>query len=255
MTIIISLFIILLGGGGMLFFFFWLTSPMTNPCTDVLSNKNCYIAHAAGALDGYRYMNCREALLQTLNNGYQYIEFDLGLTNDSVLVCLHDWKLFHKMTSEDSLNEKPITINEFRHRKIYRKYTPLTIEDVLSIRKVHQFNIVTDKISNTEILNKFFTRDKKSIMVESFSLSDYISLKNSGYTPMMSLDTFNYPKIYKYFIFSPLIKHQKIDWICINTKSNMRSLRMLKRLFNCKVAMYTSNSPSFLKSILARKLN
>lgn len=254
-ALIISFFVILSGSGGLLCVFLWLTSPMSNPYTDVLSDKNYYIAHAAGALDGYRYMNCREALLKTLDNGYQFIEFDLGLTNDSVLVCLYDWKLFHKMTSEDSLNEKPITIKEFRHRKIYRKYTPLTIEDVLSIRKVHQFIIVTDKISNTEILNKFFTRDKKSIMVESFSLSDYISLKNAGFTPMMSLHIFNYPKIIKYFIFSPLIKHQKIDWICINTKSNMKSLRMLKRLFNCKVAMYTSNSPSFFKEHLGKEID
>ena len=170
-------------------------------------------------------------------------------------MCLHDWNLFHKMTSEDSLNEKPITVDEFRNRKIYRKYTPLTIEDVITIRKKHPFVLVTDKISNTVVLNKFFTQNKKNIMVESFTLSDYLSLKKAGFTPMMSLHIFNYPQIIKYFILSPLINHQKIDWICINTKSNMKSLRMLKRLFNCKVAMYTSNSPSFLKSILARKLN
>lgn len=254
-AITISLFIFLLGYGSLVSVFLWLTSPIQNPHTDVLSNKKYYIAHAAGALDGYRYMNCREALIKSLENGYQYIEFDLGLTNDSVLVCLHDWNLFHKMTSTDSLNGKPITIEEFRHRRIYRNYTPLTIEDVLSIRNNHQFVIVTDKISDTKVLNKYFIQDKKSIMVEAFTLSDYISLKKAGFTPMMSLNIFNYSKIIKYFIISPLIKHQKLDWICISNKSNMKSLRMLKRLFNCKVAMYSSNSPSFFKEHLGKEID
>lgn len=245
--------ILLLGGGGLFAIFLWLTRPMPDPCGDVLSDRNYYIAHAAGALDGYRYLNCREALIRTIDNGYKYIELDLGLTKDSVLVCLHDWKLFHKMTSQDTLNDQPLTVYEFRNRKIYNQYTPLTIEDVISIRKEHPFVIVTDKLSKVDILNKYFTQDKSSIMVEAFR--DYNKLKKAGYTPMMSLCRFDYGKMVKYFIIYPLIKRQKIDWICVDTTSNMKSLRMLKRLFNCKVAMYTSNSPSFFKEHLGKEID
>ena len=247
--------LLLLGGIALLSSFLWLTRPMPNPSGDVLLDKNYYIVHAAGSLDGFRYMNCREALIQSINNGYKYIEFDLGLTKDCVLVCIHDWKLFHKITSQDTLNKRPLTVNEFRDRKIYHKYTPLTIEDVLTLRNKYQFIIVTDKISKVDILNKFFPQDKSDIMVEAYSLSDYQLLKKAGYTPMLSLDTFGYKRMIKYFILSPLIKQQKIDWICIRTDSNMKSLRILKRLYNCKIAMYTSNSPSFFKKHLGKEVD
>lgn len=228
---------------------------MTAPRGDVLSNKNYYVAHAAGALNGYRYMNCKEAFIQTINNGYKYIEFDLGLTKDSVLVCIHDWKLFHKMTIQDTLNEQPITVNEFRARKIYNKYTPLTIEDVITIRKKKPFVIVIDKTPKVDILNKYFTQERNNIMVEAYTISDYKLLKKAGYTPMLSLNRFDYYKLIKYFILSPLIKRQKVDRICINTASNMKSLRMLKRLSNCKIAMHTSNSPSFFKEHLGKEID
>lgn len=251
--IILCIAILLLFGGGLYSVFYWLTSPMPSPDGDVLTDKKYYIAHAAGALNGHQYLNCKEALIETVENGYKYVELDLGLTKDSVLVCLHDWNLFHKMTLQDTLNDQPITVNEFRDRRIYNQYTPLTIEDVLSIRKEHPFIIVTDKLSNVEILDKYFTQDKSSIMVEAFK--DYEKLKKAGYTPMMSLCKFDYGKMVTYFIINPLIKQQKIDWICVDTTSNMKSLRLLKRLFNCKVAMYTSNSPSFFKEHLGKEVD
>lgn len=249
------LLLVLFGGGGAVSCFLWLTRPMSEPGDDVLSNRNYYIAHAAGALNGYRYMNCREALIKTLNNGYKYIEFDLGLTSDSILVCLHDWRLFHKMTSQDSLNDQPISVNEFRFSKIYSEYTPLTVEDVISIRKNRPFVIVIDKVSKVEILNKFFTCERNEIMVEAYTVNEFKMLKDAGYTPMMSLQRFGFYKLMKYFIFSPLIKQQMIDWICIKTTSDMKALRLLKRLFVCKVAMYTSNSQSFFEEHLGKEVD
>ena len=247
--------VFIIGIGVLLSVFLWLTRPMPDPYGNVLSDRSYYIAHAAGAIDGYRYTNCREALLQAINNGYKYIEFDLGLTKDSVLVCLHDWKLFHSMTSHDTINEQSITVSEFKKRKIYNKFTPLTIKDVIAIQKRHQFVIVTDIISKVDILNKYFTQNKNNIMVEAFTATDYIMLKEAGYTPMMSLQTFDYYKTIKYFLLTPLIKRQKIDWICIKANSNMKSLRLIKRLFNCKIAMYTSNSPSFFKEHLGKEID
>lgn len=247
--------VFIMGIGVLLPVFLWLIRPMPDPYGNVLSDRSYYIAHAAGAIDGYRYTNCREALLQTINNGYKYIELDLGLTKDSVLVCLHDWKLFNSMTSYDNLNEQSVTASEFKKRKIYNKFTPLTIKDVIAIQNKYQFVIVTDRISKVEILNKYFTQNKNNIMVEAFTATDYIMLKEAGYIPMLSLQTINYPKIIKYFLLTPLIKRQKIDWICIKANSNMKSIRLIKRLFNCKIAMYTSNSPSFFKEHLGKEID
>lgn len=229
---------------------------MAPPKNDVLSDNRYYIAHATGAIDGNTYLNCKESLIQSLNNGYKYIEVDLGITTDSTLVCVHDWVNFHKKTTNDTIsNNNPISEDEFQHRLILDRYTPLTLNDVISMRNRDSFVIVTDKISDVKLLNRYFIKKRNQIMIEAFALSDYEELKQAGYIPMMSLGRFNYPNIFWSFIYYPLRYHKSIKWICVASSSNMNSLRMLKRLFNCKVAMYTSNSPSFFKEHLGREID
>lgn len=230
----------------------WLISPLKRIDADVLSNKNFYVAHAAGAIDGITYLNCKEALLHSLENGYKYIELDLGLTEDSSLVCIHDWDFFLKKTGNDTI---PLTKDDFKKRMILGKYTPLALEDVLFIRDSNPFIIVTDKISDPNILNKYFEKNREQIMVEAFNISDYKELKNDGYVPMMSLWKFDFQKIFWYFIYYPIKYHFKIDWVCVDSSSNMKSLRVLKRLFNCKVAMYKSNSYSFFEEHLGKEID
>ena len=92
-------------------------------------------------------------------------------------------------------------------------------------------------------------------MVEAFTLSDYVELKKAGYIPMMSLWTFDYSQIFWDFIYYPLKYHTKIDWICVHSSSNIKRLRMLKRLFNCKVAMYTCNSRAFFTEHLGKEID
>ena len=229
---------------------------MRSPANDVLSSNSYYIAHATGEIDGNTYLNCKESLLQSLDKGYKYIEVDLGLTTDSELVCIHDWTHFHKMTTKDStIKDNSISKDEFRKRKILDKYTPLPLENVIHIRNNHPFIIVTDKISDARILNHYFKKNRHQVMVEAFSLSDYAELKQAGYLPMMSLWKFDYPDIFWNFIYYPLKYHIKIEWICVHSSSNMKSLRMLKRLFNCKVAMYKSNSPIFFSDHLGKEID
>ena len=52
------------------------------------------IAHAGGEIDGYVYTNSLEALQQAASRGYKFIELDLLLTSDSVLVAAHSWEDF-----------------------------------------------------------------------------------------------------------------------------------------------------------------
>lgn len=211
--------------------FMWLISPMPKPHDDVLSNQNYYIAHAAGAMNGKTYLNCQEALLQSLNNGYKYVELDLSLTTDSTLVCVHDWASFRRNLVGDSI-ETAVSTKEFLGKSILGEYTPLTLQQAIEIQKTHPYTIVTDKISDTETLNREFLQDRHLVMVEAFTLSDYVELKKAGYIPMMSLRTFDYPQIFWNFIYYPLKYHTKIDWICVHSSSNMKSLRMLKRLIS-----------------------
>ena len=250
MTIIISvtLFLAIVCAS----FYYWLISPFKTK-NDILSSPDYFIAHAGGAVDGHTYLNCKEGLLQSLENGYKYVELDLGLTSDNEIVCLHDWKHFNNIASINIDNE-PMSLVEFQQQKILGKYTPLTLNDVLSIQKENPFVIVTDKISDPDILNQYFKDNRDKVMVEAFSLSDYIRLKECGYTPMMSIWHFNNMSIR--WIFIRQIKTKtKIDWICVDSESKIKSLRILKRLFNCKIAMYSSNSESFFKEHLGKEID
>jgi len=232
--------------------YYWLISPFNNN-EDVLSSPNYFIAHAGGSIDGKMYLNCKEGLLQSLANGYKYIELDLALTSDSAVVCLHDWQHFKSLAAIDIDNE-PMSLQEFQQQKILGKYTLLTLNDVISIQKEHPFIIVTDKISNPDILNQYFKENRNNVMVEAFSLSDYLQLKKAGYTPLMSIWHFNYMSIRWIFI-RQIKTRTKIDWICVDSESNIKSLRILKRLFNCKIAMYSSNSETFFKEHLGKEID
>ncbi|MBP5368190.1 MAG: hypothetical protein J6Z01_07055 [Bacteroidales bacterium] len=220
---------------------------------DILSSPDYFIAHAGGSIDGQKYLNCKEGLLQSLKNGYKYIEVDLALTSDSAVVCLHDWQHFKTLASIDIDNE-PMSLQEFQQQKILGKLTPLTLNDVISIQKEHPFVIVTDKISNPDILNRYFLDNRNNVMVEAFSLSDYLQLKEAGYTPMMSISHFNYKSIR--WIFTQQRKTRtKIDWVCVGSESNIKSLRTLKRLLKCKIALYSSNSEPFFKEHLGKGID
>ena len=177
----------------------------------------------------------------------------MALTSDSAVVCLHDWKHFKTLAAIDVDNE-PMSLQEFQQQKILSKYTPLTLNDVISIQKEHPFVIVTDKISNPDILNRYFLDNRNNVMVEAFSLSDYLQLKEAGYTPMMSISRFNYKSIR--WIFTQQRKtRNKIDWVCVGSESNIKSLRTLKRLLKCKIALYSSNSETFFKEHLGKGID
>ena len=141
-----------------------------------LSDEKHFIAHATGSLEGYTYLNSKESLLNSLDNGYRFIEFDLGYTSDSIIVCVHNWEQFNKATipnicgKDSTLYMKIPTYSEFKTRKIYEKYTPLSLQDVISIQKQRPFIIVIDIISDVQVLNKYFTKEiRDNVMVEAFS--------------------------------------------------------------------------------------
>ncbi len=220
---------------------------------DILSSPDYFIAHAGGSIDGQKYLNCKEGLLQSLKNGYKYIEVDLALTSDNAVVCLHDWQHFKTLASI-AIDNEPMSLQEFQQQKILGKLTPLTLNDVISIQKEHPFVIVTDKISNPDILNSYFLDNRNNVMVEAFSLSDYIRLKECGYTPMMSIWHFNYKSIRLIFA-QQRETRTKIDWVCVDSESNIKSLRTLKRLLKCKIALYSSNSETFFKEHLGKGID
>lgn len=150
-------------------------------CDSVVFEKQNYIAHAGGQIDGHNYTNSKEAIENSIKKGIKHIELDLRLTSDSILVATHAWEEFNQMVNNADTNHVP-TLNEFKASKLYGKYTPVSYQDIDSILAANpDIILVTDKTSDPAIIDKYLGKFKNRMMVECFSLSDYFYYMDNGY--------------------------------------------------------------------------
>lgn len=184
----------------------FLTAILGFGCSDQCNTieEHHYIAHAGGEVEGFVYTNSKEAVANAISNGIQYIELDLGLTKDSVLVAIHDWEYFREITNNYPVSLEPLNKQEFMNSKIFGKYTPLVIENILEILNDNpDIKLVTDKISDYNIIDKYFKGYENRIIVECFTLDDYVKLQKSGYTCFMSSD----PPFFLKYLLKKMINH------------------------------------------------
>ncbi len=227
----------------------WLIRPINNHVD--YRDKQFYIAHAGGEIDGYNYTNSKEAILQSINRQYKYIELDLIPNSDSILLCMHDIRSFNQMTG---FGDSDVFPKDFKSRKIYNKYTPITLDEVLKIRQKRPFILVTDKIDDPVTLNKYFVKDKRNLLVEAFTWQRYTELKRFGYLPMMAF----YNKNIFHYIYFCLRSKSHVKWITTSAYnySDILKLRILKRLFGVKIAYVPQNSKEdFFKQYIGNEFD
>ena len=110
-------------------------NPLVNPN---LTNKDSqFIAHAGGALiddktgEVFTYTNSKEALLQSIKEGFKFIELDLSLDSQGEIFAAHDYKHFYTITNAQLvhfLNDSafaPPSKDYIKNAKIYGRFTPL----------------------------------------------------------------------------------------------------------------------------------
>lgn len=137
-----------------------------------------YIAHAGGSVYRYMYSNSLEAVRNTLAHGFDFIELDLSVTSDGELVAWHDWQF--------EWTEAP-THDEFMARKIYGLFTPIDFPRMDSILTANpQLTLVTDKISDPAVIDRWLGKYKDRMWVECFSDADYFALQEKGYHVLAS---------------------------------------------------------------------
>ena len=222
----------------------WLARPLEKSAEDInVLSPNHLIAHAGGAMGGYTYTNSKEALKNALDNGFRYVELDLYETIDSNVVCLHSLEDYRKMTSTDC---EDLDTKSFLSHQLYGKYTPMTLNDAIKIWEERPFYFVTDKISDPQILNRYFKKNRDKVIVEAFSLDDYIRLERDGYTPMFSIMALNVRGLYLYIINS--IRYGKgIPRIVTNTYVSKYVYRIYKRLGAQQIAVYSLYDEDYQK--------
>ena len=221
-----------------------LARPLDGPAEGVnILSPNHLIAHAGGVINGHTYTNSKEALINALDNGFRYIELDLYETTDSNLVCLHSLVDYRKMTSSDC---EILDTMSFLNHKLYGKYTPMTLNDAIKIWEERPFYFVTDKISDPKILNRYFKKNRDKVIVEAFTLDDYIQLERDGYIPMFSIMALNLRGLYLYILNS--IKYGKgIPRIVTNSYVSKYVYRIYKRLGAQQIAVYSLYDEDYQK--------
>jgi len=120
------------------------------------------IAHAGGAVFGYRYTNSMEALDQAYENGFRHIELDFEQTSDGKYVLIHDW---------DSMAERMLftsgvySRSKFLKAKTFVDLTLMDLDMLLDWLAAHDdCCIITDaKCDNEAFLKELADRAGESV--------------------------------------------------------------------------------------------
>lgn len=154
------------------------------------TDPGAFIAHGGGGIDGRTYTNSLEAVNLAIHRGYRMIELDLQVTTDGSVVAAHDWKSFRQRTGDrpEAVSDAPMSLAEFRTRKIDGRYTPITEETIRRLFRKHpELILVTDKIRDFPRLVKALPFQER-VIVEVFSAHDVALAKADGVVnPMLSV--------------------------------------------------------------------
>ena len=194
------------------------------------------IAHAGGVVDSCIYTNSREAMERSMQKGYRLIEFDLLFTSDSVLVAAHSWERFNSMTGYEDWGDSVPAYSDFISRKICGRYTPLSAREINSFFEQNDsLYLVTDKVSDPEVLQEHFPSLKHRMVVEAFSFQHYCRLKSQGY----------YRVLYSCMardlnatVFSSSIS--EVDWFALHTSGfDSHLFKFVNELCDFDIALFT----------------
>ncbi len=120
-------------------------------------DENKVVIHALGIVDGFTYTNSKEALENNYLEGNKVFECDMILTSDQELVACHDWNTgMQKGVSEENIPTK----EEFMQKKIYDKYSPMSIDEIIEFMAEDQdVYIITDtKYAESEYYEQQFEK-------------------------------------------------------------------------------------------------
>lgn len=141
---------------------------LTQDTIEKVSNeKERFIAHAGGEVDGYKYTNSLEALNNSYKKGFRLFELDIIKTSDGEYVAAHDWDYWAENVGYNDII--PVSLEVFLKYKMYKQFTPLSMQGINKWFKEHPDAIlVTDKINEPKEFSKRFI-DKTRLMMELFS--------------------------------------------------------------------------------------
>lgn len=143
------------------------------------------IAHAGGAVFGYRLTNSLEALNSAYQSGFRYIELDMSLTADGHIVLIHDWA---DMAERMLFSQGVKTREEFLQSEILADLTLLDIDGLAAWLADHpDCSIVTDikEEANCEVLSAIRERVEPDIfgqfIPQVYTYEEYREVQELGF--------------------------------------------------------------------------
>lgn len=142
------------------------------------------VAHAGGGIYGFKLTNSLEALNNSYNNGFRYIEMDFNWTTDGVPVAIHDWDLMVKRLF--NLEPKVLSHAEFKNYNTFQNLSLMDINDVVKWLegRPDPFIITDVKEGNIEFLKyvaENFPHVKARFIPQIYSMEEYEEAKALGY--------------------------------------------------------------------------
>ena len=217
---------------------------------------NCqYIAHAAGVIKDIKYSNSQEALKQSYNFGYKFIEIDISLTNDGQLVLIHDWY----KTRKSLFNKKGIISKKyFLQDKMIANLTPMSLDMALKWLESHPEIYFISDAKNTQIckileyINKFFPQIKNRFIPQIYQFDEYQSVKKLGYHNIILILyklSNNQQEIIKFAKQHPLVA------ISLSQKEAQINFAILLQKIPVDIIVYTVNQISEVNSLKKLGIN
>ncbi len=141
------------------------------------------IAHAGGAIYGYRLTNSLEALEEAYGNGFRVFELDFQVTSDGKYVLLHDWE---SMAGRMLFGEGKMTLEEFKSAEKFASLTLLCLDELLNWLSDHgDCYIVTDgKCGNEPFLSELYEISgslSERFIPQAYTYDEYKMAKNIGF--------------------------------------------------------------------------
>lgn len=141
------------------------------------------IAHAGGAVYGYRLTNSLEALQSSYEMGFRIFELDFELTSDGKYVLLHDWDA---MAQRMLFDKKVLTLEEFENADTFASLTLLSLDELIEWLSAHPdcFVITDAKCGNDPFLSELYgIADENSdrFIPQAYSFEEYEKAKEIGF--------------------------------------------------------------------------
>jgi glycerophosphoryl diester phosphodiesterase len=209
--------------------------------------KNIIISHG-GYIDGNLYTNSYEAIEKAIDDGYNFIEIDLILSEDKVIFGGHDMEYISKYAGFPP-KTKSLHSQDIKGKKILSKYNFIFAEDINNLfNKNNSLFLVTDKISDfDEILKQInFQNLNDRLLVEVFSYDDYkIAILKGIKYPMLAIN--NGKNLKKYL---KRIKQSDIKMITIGKNLLIKYPKLVKEISDHggTIFVYTENDIEKVKN-------